>query len=434
MSSYQSVSTSHRPAPSSLADCQIPLSVLEELLIKHLYPRGCATAAELSREVRLPNSVVQEIIVSLLSEEWIARQSSSSGIPPDQQSVELTPRGRRRACDAFDTSRYLGPAPVSVADYIEQCGRQRWDGSGASEEELSSLLSGVSLSEETLSELRWVLAAGGSLLLNGCSGNGKSLLAERLGQFVEQSSEAIAVPYAIWADGVIVRVFDPSTHHPVEVRNGPPASSEPVDLRWRYVRRPVVRVGAELTRESFELASTNHGNTPRVPFHILANGGLLIVDDLGRQTGQFVDLMNRWLLPLERQRDLLLWPSGKRQELPVDAWTILIAGEDAPAIPLPIARRIPCRLHLPAPDRVRFASLLFEEGRKQQMEVDESGVEQLFNHCYNPQNPPKCSDPQNLLQAVESICRIQKETVRARADLLLSAARRLGLDGEQRAA
>ena len=113
---------------------------------------------------------------------------------------------------------------------------------------------------------------------------------------------------------------------------------------------------------------------------------------------------------------------------------VFVAGEDAPPLPVPVARRIRCRVHLPAPDRDRFSTLLLEAGRRQRIEVDEAGVEELFTQCYNPQNPPKCSDAQNLLQAVESICRIHKETVRARADLLLTAARRLGLDGERRAA
>jgi len=390
--------------------------------------------------MRLPLCVMDELVVALLAQDCLTRaiesESSLSPISAPLASLSLTPAGRSRSCEAFAASRYLGPAPVSLQDYTDQCRKQRLDGSGISQEELHSALTGVSLHDETLNDLQLALSTGGSLLLTGQSGNGKTLLANRLGQLIEQSSEAVHVPYAIWTDEGFLRVFEPSVHRPLddasrcETRVGDPTA----DTRWRRVRRPIVHASTELTRDAFEIRSAEAGRTLVVPFHVLANGGMLVIDDLGRQSGSFAELMNRWLLPLEQQSDSLSLPSGKRLNLPVDSWLVFVAGEDAPQLPVPFDRRLRSRVHLPAPDRDRFATLLFEEGRKNRIEVDEAGVEELFSQCYNPQNPPKCSDPQNLLQAVESICRIQKETVRARADLLLSAAKRLGLDGERRAA
>ena len=318
----------------------------------------------------------------------------------------------------------------------DQCRKQQLDGSGISQEELLSAMTGVTLDESTLSDLQLALSTGGSLLLTGQSGNGKTLLASRLGQLIEQSSEAVCVPYAIWVDEGFLRVFEPSIHRPLDDVSplDTQAWTPTTDTRWRRVRRPVITASTELTRDSFEFRQTASSSTLVAPFHVLANGGMLVIDDLGRQTGPFGELMNRFLQPMEQRIDTLTLPSGRRLNLPVDAWLVFVAGEDAPQLPAPVDRRLRCRVHLPAPDRVRFATLLFEEGRRSRIEVDEAGVEQLFSQCYNPQNPPKCSDPQNLLQAVESICRIQKETVRARADLLLTAAKRLGLDRERHAA
>ena len=442
MSEFESSSTCIPVCPSDLAACGVPAKVLEDLVLKHLHPCGTAALECLARELRLPLSVLREITDALREQQCVDFSGEPDGpMGPSyrvaiHENIALTPEGRSRACEAFTVSRYLGPAPVSLSDYTEQCRKQRWDGSGISQDDLLSALTGVSLDEATLSDLQLALSTGGSLLLSGQSGNGKTLLASRLGQLIEQSSEAVHVPYAIWVNDGFLRVFEPTVHRSLD-EVAPPEAGDwaPVtDARWRRVRRPVVTVSSELTRDSFEIRSAGPGGSLVAPFHVLANGGMLILDDLGRQPGSFLELMNRWLSPLEQQTDTLALPSGRRLILPVDAWLVLVAGEDAPALPAPVARRVRCRLHLPAPDRDRFSTLLFEAGRRQRIEVDESGVEELFSQCYNPENPPKCSDPQNLLQAVESICRIQKETVRARADLLLTAARRLGLDGERRAA
>ncbi len=441
MSEFELSTTCVPVGPSDVAACGVPASVLEDLALKHLHPRGTAAVEWLARELRLPLSVLREVVESLLGQGAVVLSNRTDGQmwPSDEMAandnLSLTQGGRSRACEAFAVSRYLGPAPVSMQDYTEQCRKQRWDGSGISQDDLLSALTGVSLDEATQSDLQLALSTGGSLLISGHSGNGKTLLASRLGQLIEQSSEAVYVPYAIWVNEGFLRVFEPAVHRPLDEAESPESRDSPhsIDARWRRVRRPVV-TASELTRESLEIRSTGPGGSLVAPFHLLANGGMLIVDDLGRQPGLFAESMNRWLQPLEQQTDTLALPSGRRLNLPVDAWLVFVAGEDAPPLPAPVARRIRCRVHLPAPDRDRFSTLLLEAGRRQSIEVDEAGVEELFSQCYNPQNPPKCSDPQNLLQAVESICRIHKETVRARADLLLSAARRLGLDGERRAA
>ena len=443
MSEFEIASTCVPAGLTDLASCGVPARVLEDLVLKHLHPRGSATVDLLARETRLPHSVMREILSQLLFEQCVEGPGTNeivtaetSRIGAEQNAISLTATGRARACEAFAASRYLGPAPVSIHDYSEQCRKQQLDGSGISQDELLSAMTGVSLDETTLSDLQLALSAGGSLLLSGQSGNGKTLLASRLGQLIEQSSEAVYVPYAIWTEDGYLRVFEPTVHRPLDEVSplDTHAWSPTSDARWRRVRRPVVTVSTELTRDSFEIRDTGPGSTLVVPFHVLANGGMLVVDNLGRQPGPFAELMNRWLLPLEQKTDAISLPSGRRLNLPVDSWLVFIAGEDAPPLPAPVARRLRCRVHLPAPDRDRFATLLLEEGRRNRIEVDEAGVEELFTQCYNPQNPPKCSDPQILLQAVESICRIQKETVRARADLLLTAAKRLGLDGERHAA
>ncbi len=449
MSDFELSSTCVPSCPVDLSACGVPASVLEDLALKHLHPRGSADEAWLAREMRLSLSVLREIVGSLVGQGCVVVSGALEGMPVGTDgplspfhkvattgNISLTPGGRNRACEAFAVSRYLGPAPVALLDYAEQCRKQRWDGSGISQDDLLSALTGVCLDEATLSDLQLALATGGSLLLSGQSGNGKTLLASRLAQLIEQSSEAVYVPYAIWIEEGFLRVFEPSVHRPLDEVSPTESNdwSPTTDTRWRRIRRPVVTVSAELSRESFEIQNSGSGGSLVAPFHVLANGGMLVVDDLGRQPGSYTELMNRWLQPLEQQADTLALPSGRRLNLPVDSWLVFVAGEDAPALPTPVARRVRCRVHLPAPDRDRFSTLLLEEGRRRQMEVEESGVDVLFEQCYNPQNPPKCSDPQILLQAVESICRMQKETVRARADLLLAAALRLNGGSSSRAA
>lgn len=421
MSSFENMSTCAPQAPSNLAACGIPVTVLEDLSLKHLHLQGIATQEQLADRLGLPHKIAEELLEGMSCSGLVDLDSST------RRAIN-TARGRQRACDAFSVSRYLGPAPVGQTQYLEQCSLQRWDGAGVSEEDLQRVLHGVCLSDNTIQELLLSIARGGSMLLTGRSGNGKTLLANRLGQLFEQSSECVYVPYSLWLPDGILRLFDPTVHHPFDDAPAPES-----DRRWRRIRRPVIRTSWELKRSDFDIASSDSAPW-KAPFQILANGGLIIVDDLGRQSTPLVDILNRWLPILEHASDAVQLPSGRRLTLPVDAWVIFAAGEDAPSLPAPVLRRIRSQVHLPDPDRERFATLLLESGRRARMEVDESAVEELFTHCYSPHNPPKCSDPENLLQTVESICRIHKETVRARADLLLTAARRLGLDGERRAA
>ena len=412
--------------PASLEASGVPLPVLQELLLKHLHPRGSASAEELCREIRLPQAIIEELLRSLDLAGLVLPVTSHA---PDPVRYCPTSAGRNRACDAFAASRYMGPAPVSLNDYLDQCRQQRFDGTGITADDLAQTLQGVVLDDTTLEELQLAAASGGALLLTGDSGNGKSLVAGRLAQLVEHSSEAIYVPYAVWTGDCCLRIFDPAIHHPLDssprIEEVTPACLAEGDARWRKVRRPAIYRSLDLSPAEFRIAQPVSAACPVAPFQVMANGGILVLDDLGRHTSSFVELMNRWILPLEDQSDLLTTVSGRRMTLPVDAWLVFVAGPDAPAIPAPVIRRIMTRVELPAPDRDRFSAILLEEARRRRMEVEEGAVDQLFEGHYSPQSPPKCCDPKNLLQGVEALCRFHKETVRARTDLLMAVAHRL---------
>ena len=186
MSEFEISSTCVPAGPFDLDSCGIPSRVLEDLVLKHLHPRGSASIDLLARETRLPHSVMWEIVEKLSAEQCIEGPGASATYASpvsrtEQDAVSLTSIGRTRACEAFATSRYLGPAPVSLHDYTEQCRKQQLDGSGISQDELLSAMTGVSLDEATLADLQLALSTGGSLLLSGQSGNGKTMLASRLG-------------------------------------------------------------------------------------------------------------------------------------------------------------------------------------------------------------------------------------------------------------
>ncbi len=414
------------PPPASLEACGVPLPVLQDLLLKHLHPRGMAAAEELNREFRLPRRLLDELLATLDQDGLIHPEPQT---PEGVIRYRPTTSGRNRACDAFAVSRYLGPVPVALPDYVEQCRKQRFDGSGITADDLTQALTGVVLDDATHHELQLAASSGGAMLLTGESGNGKSLVASRLAQLVEQSSEAIYVPYAIWTGESCLRIFDPTVHHPLDTITGNGATSSDhfpeADARWRKVRRPAILRSVDLTHDDFRIAQPATAACPVAPFQVLANGGILILDDLGRQSVPLVELMNRWILPLEDQADIFTTAPGRRVTLPVDAWLVFVAGPDAPALPTPVVRRITTHVELPAPERDRFSAILLEEARRRRIEVEEGAVDELFASHYSPQNPPKCCDPKNLLQGVEALCRFQKETVRARTDLLMAVAHRL---------
>ena len=86
--------------------------------------------------------------------------------------------------------------------------------------------------------------------------------------------------------------------------------------RWLRCRRPLVTVGGELTLDSLELSYNSTSGFYHAPVQAVANGGVLVIDDFGRQQFEPRQFLNRWIVPLESRVDYLTLKTGQKFELP----------------------------------------------------------------------------------------------------------------------
>jgi hypothetical protein len=280
------------------------------LLLKAIYVFGIETAVQASNQLKLP-LLVTDPIFETARVKRLVEVLGLTDCPRQGYRHVLTPEGREWAMEALQQCKYVGPAPVPLSAYQAQVRRQSLTHESVNAARLSEALSHLVLPADTISKIGPALNSGKAILLYGAPGNGKTSIAEALGQAYEQT---IFIPYCIEADGQIIKIFDPAVHEECEDA----ADGAAWDARWVRCRRPMVLTGGELTMEMLDLSFDAVSKYYEAPAHIKATGGMFIIDDFGRQRVRPVDLLNRWILPLERSIDYLTLHTGRKLRVPFD--------------------------------------------------------------------------------------------------------------------
>lgn len=289
-----------------------------------------------------------------------------------------------------------------------------------------------------LNELGPAVCSGKSLFLSGPPGNGKTVIAKGLGQFLNQFSSEIYVPYAILAETCIITLFDPGIHQTTDDADlsqrgmidrshgasSNPVQDSPVDTRWRRIKRPVVVTGSELTLDLLELKYNKQANFYNAPLQIKANGGMLLIDDIGRQTVSSKDLINRWTVPLEEGVDYLTLATGRKCALPLQQLTVFATNLDQnEVIDEAFLRRMKHKIHVDTPSRQLYTVIFQMACRQREIAYDESVVDGLFRNFYDRGREPRSSDPRDLLETARSICRFHNVPVLLTEELMVQCAR-----------
>lgn len=328
-------------SPRTMSESGLSNSHLSDLLLKTLYVHGILQGSDLARLIRLPFSVVEEPLRVLRDQRLVEAGASDLSGRVSYRFV-LTEAGRTRAQEALEQNRYVGPAPVSLEQYVEHCQLQRVAGINCHPVSLRAVFQDYVLRPSMLDELGSALCGGKSVFLSGPPGNGKTVMAKGLGRFLNQFTSEIYVPYAILTESCLITLFDPGIHQTTDdadlahrgmtsSANGSPTypvQEGPVDARWRRIKRPVVVTGSELTLDLFELKYNKVANFYNAPLQIKANGGMLLIDDLGRQTVRSKDLINRWTVPLEEGVDYLTLATGRKCAIPLQQLTVFATNLD----------------------------------------------------------------------------------------------------------
>ncbi|HJV35020.1 ATPase [Geomonas sp.] len=302
-------------APRSLDEAGLERAFVEDLLLKHLFFLGEFKMSDVSERVKLPVSLV-EIMLEDLHKEKLLEIRGAASYTKTSYVFRLTEAGRRKGQEILELCRYAGPAPVSMKAYRQRVQAQTVKGAIDDEQIVKAALSHLVLREAVVRRLGPAMVSGQAVFMYGPSGNGKTSIAEAIGRALP---EHVYIPYGVAVGGQVISVYDPACHEAVEA---PPEDGER-DTRWVLIKRPVINAGGELTLKMLDLNFDAVSKYYEAPLQMKANNGVFILDDFGRQQVEPLNILNRWLVPLERQVDHMTLQTGMKVVIPFDVLVII---------------------------------------------------------------------------------------------------------------
>ncbi|HEX4128485.1 MAG TPA: AAA family ATPase [Pirellulales bacterium] len=392
--------------PASFKDAQLSESFVESLVLKYLLARGDASGREVGEQVKLPYKLIEELLRQMKSDQMVVYRGAAAA---GDYQYQLTDMGRERARRFSEHCTYFGSAPVSIRDYIASVSAQSLVHQHPTFADLEMAFSDMLLSKSMLRRLGPAINSGRGLFLYGEPGNGKSSIAERV---MRAFGEYVWIPRALVIDGEIMRLFDPSNHEPAPVQKSTGLlDNQNVDTRWIRVRRPTVIVGGELTMSALEVTLNTSTGISEAPLQLKSNCGALVIDDFGRQRMSTVELLNRWIVPLEKRYDFLNLPNGKKIQVPFDQLIVFSTNlEPRELVDDAFLRRIPYKIDVSNPTEEEFRELFRLMAAQLGFEHREMAVDYLIDRHYRPlRRPFRACQPRDLLLQIRSYCQFMKQ-------------------------
>lgn len=404
------------PEPSSLEKTGLPSSLVFQLLVKTLYVAGELTEASAGQRLKMPYALVNQLFRVLCKDKFceVRGPGDASGL---LYRYALTDFGMMRARDYMDISQYVGPAPVPLAQFDAMIDRQSVLKLHVSRPILERMLSHLVLPREVCAQLGGAVNSGWPIFLYGESGNGKTVIAEGIGNMLMGAGGGeILVPYAIEIDNQIIEVYDPATHAAVDVFDGEGSSPAEVrsklryDTRWVLCKRPTVFVGGELTLQMLDLTFNPISKHYTAPLQVKANGGVFIIDDFGRQHVQPQALLNRWIVPLEKRVDYLALHTGKKFRVPFDTVVVFCTNiEPRQLADEAFLRRMRNKIYVGDPTREAFTEIFRRYCGKRDLVFERGAIEYLYQHYYvKDRFSPRNCHPRDLIEQIVSIAKCQE--------------------------
>jgi hypothetical protein len=390
------------PPPEELADTGIGEGFVCELALKHVAMLPEPTTAALAERLHLPRTLTEEVLQKLYREKLIeVRVQTAVG----STRYAMLDHGWDRLTRLLSVCGYTGPAPVSLRDYSHMMRLQSIPSDPASMETVRAAFHDLVLPDSLLQTLGCVINSRRSLFLTGLPGTGKTAVAERINGAL---AGAIWIPYAVEIDGQIIRIFDSHCHN-IASEDITPAE---YDRRWVLIERPLVVVGGELTLENADLTWSEAAKFYEAPFQMKSNGGTLVIDDFGRQRVAPQDLLNRWIVPLERRVDYLSLHTGKKIEVPFEQLVVFSTNLDEKDLAdQAFLRRMGYRARVEPPTAQAYCEIFKSQAYKRGIAYDQSVLDHVLNKYRIERRQMKGCEPRDLLDRATDICLFEAQKV-----------------------
>ena len=409
------------PPPRNIEETGLNMGFLSDLVMKIMYFEGFISGATIADRLKLPfTGVVDQVLEFLKREQFCEVRSAGGGFGEQAYQYAISSKGREKAREALDRSQYAGAAPVTLPVYNQAMLKQSLKNFVVHQRTIRQALSDLVINERILGQVGPAINSGRSIFLFGPPGNGKTAIAERIGRMVLTGD--ILVPFGVEVDGQVIKIFD-SVNHQLVPDDGGPASAGKLrqrDVRWARIRRPVITVGGELTLESLDLTFDDVNKYYEAPFQMKANGGMFLIDDFGRQQVRPRDLLNRWIMPLEKRMDFLTLRTGRKIEIPFDVLIVFstnLAPKDL--VDEAFLRRIRHKIEINDPTFDEFREIFRRVCEAKGVPYDERALGYLIQEYYIKRRAKlRAVHPRDLVDQLLDISRYMNLETRLTKDLI----------------
>ncbi len=410
--------------PKTVPETGLNMPFLFDMVLRTIYNRGRLTGSELATELKLNQAVLTTVLPLMRKQTLIDVVGQKPGMGDAGMEYEIKPpKGTFAVEDALKKTEYVGPAPVPFVDYIESVSLQTIKNIVVTRRNIEAAFSDLIITESVFNEIGPAINSAASIFLFGFPGNGKTSVAERITRLM---GDNIYIPNAIEVGGSIIKLYDPTVHELVEteVRESGSVLSllkgASYDQRYVLIKRPTIVVGGELIMPMLDLKYNPIGRFYEAPVHMKANGGIFMIDDFGRQQLRPMDLLNRWIVPLEKRYDYLTTVTGNKIEIPFDELLIFSTNLD----PTQLAdeaflRRIKFKIEIRDPDEAQWRQIWRLVCKSRRIDYEDKAIDYLIEKWYKPFTRPfRMCHPRDILDQMINIAKYNMERCSFSPDLI----------------
>jgi len=383
--------------PETLEGTGLSRYMLEALVLRFFHGRGEGTIRQCARHINLTYNIVQTVVKNLKDMHYIEYTSADLS---NDYCCRLTERGQDKAKRLAEQCSYYGSAPISLKDYIHSVNAQSIRKSHPDPVRLAAAFKDLYVNDFMLERLGPAVNSGRGLFLFGPAGNGKTSVAERISLAF---GELIWIPRAIFVDNEVIRIYDPLQHETAPVQSDENIDHSQIDHRWIRIKRPTIIVGGELKMSSLDISANSNTGTSEAPLQMKANGGVLVIDDFGRQQCAIDELLNRWIVPLEKRFDFLNTVFGKKICVPFDQLVIFSTNlEPRDLVDDAFLRRIPYKIEVADPTPEEFEIVWSDVLKANRIEANPAVFSHLLDFYKMNKRPIRMCHARDLISQIQN--------------------------------